>query len=811
MFADVLLPLPLENLYTYSIPSEWIEAASFGKRVEVQFGPRKKYAGIIISVHRSEPGYKTKQILSVLDNHPVITEEQFNFWKWIAEYYVCTIGEVMAASLPVAYQLSSETEISISDVNEDILPDLSTSALRVYDVLVDRKKGTLEELQKITGIKTLYPHIVSLYQAGLIHVSEKLEQRYTPKVVKTLRLGENYWDENGMQDALSKVKAEKQIKALLAFLTLSGTKDIAVDRDDVIKQADVTVAVIAALVKKGIFLDEVREINRMDAYAKAASSKLPDLTSDQRNAVSEIENIWKDKNVALLHGVTGSGKTLIYFDLIQRALQAGEQILFLVPEIGLSTQILQRLQAVFGEQVTINHSRLTPKERVDVWQQVMTGIPLVAGVRSSIFLPFQHIKLIIVDEEHDASYKQQDPSPRYNARDMALVLAQRYGAKVLLGSATPAVESYHSASTGKYGLVKLNTRFGELSLPAVTIIDRRKDKSYAGAMYSHSLIEKIKEITNQKKQVILFKNRRGYAPVLTCTNCSWTSTCTQCDISLTYHKFKHVLTCHICGRSQSIIDTCPACGSPALSLEGAGTEKIQDELQEAFPQLKIARLDQDTTRTKNAFADLIDDFEKGKVQILVGTQMVTKGLDFDNVGLVGVLDADQALHFPDFRAEERAYQSMEQVSGRAGRKNEEGIVIIQTYQPDHPVFKDVIKHNYDAFYNRAIEERKQFNYPPFSRQIQIDIRHTIPQLSEEAAKLIVMELTSKFGGDRIYGPTIPSISRIRNQYIHLVFIKFEKDARLGVSIKNAVRELIHEFGKKHRLSGLRIRVDVDPV
>lgn len=812
MFADVLLPLPLENLFTYSIPPELTGVASFGKRVEVQFGAKKKYAGIIIQVHDQEPAYRTKPIISILDDFPVITRDQYAFWNWMADYYITTCGEVMAAALPVAYQLSSETTISLPAEFEDDAIELSHAALLIIDILKSRKQSTLEELQKLTGIRTLYPHVVALYQAGLINVSEQLEQRYTPKTIRTLRLGEKYRDEAGMQAALTMVqKAEKQVSALLAFLSLTGTKDIALDREDVLKHANVTSAILSALVKKGIFIDDTREVNRMDAYARPAEKELLPLTTDQERAMKEIDNAWKEKQVVLLHGVTGSGKTQIYFELIQRALHAGEQILFLVPEIGLSTQILQRLQLVFGELVTINHSRLNPKERVDVWNQVLTGIPLVAGVRSSVFLPFQQIGLIIVDEEHDASYKQKDPSPRYHARDMALMLGQRYNAKVLLGSATPSIESYHSAVSGKFGLVSLHKRYGDIALPKVDIIDRRRDKSSAGTMYSHTLIEAIKESVANGKQVILFKNRRGFAPVLKCIQCAWTASCVQCDISLTYHKFKHILTCHICGKSQSIVDLCPACGSPSLSLEGTGTERIQDELEATFPKLRIARMDHDTTRSKHAFAEIIDNFERGKIDILVGTQMVTKGLDFDHVSLVGVLDADQALYFPDFRAEERAYQSLEQVSGRAGRKHATGNVIIQTFQPDHPVFQDVIKHDYISFYNRAIRERKQFYYPPFVRQIQIDIRHTQFAISEEAAKLVAMELISKFGNDRILGPTVPGISRIRNQYIHIIYIKLEKDIKLATSIRKTIRDIVLEFGKRHRLSGLRFSIDVDPV
>lgn len=811
VYAEILLPLALETTYTYKVPEELQAEASFGKRVEVQFGNRKRYSGLIVNLKPLPPGHKTKSIISVLDSKPVIGSQQYKLWQWMAAYYCCTTGEVMRAALPGAYLLSSETIIkALKDIDEDKILQLGEPLYTLFRIIQPREAITLDELEKTSGLKILYPHIVTLYQLGMIVVVEELTERYTPKKVKLVQLAPPYTEEEGMKLALDKVaSSEKQTRLLLSYLAITNQEIIPVEPKVLIEKADVSKSILDSLIKKEIFEEVFREINRMDRYAGDDIPVVTALTDQQQTAYEKTKSLWQDHEVVLLHGVTGSGKTLLYIELIKEVIASGGQVLYMVPEIGLSVQILKRLKQLFGKQITISHSRLNENERVDLWQQVATGIPIVAGVRSSIFLPFQNLQLIIVDEEHDLSYKQQEPNPRYHARDMAIVLGKDHNAKVILGSATPSVESFYHTETGKYGKVELPERYQGMQLPKVHLIDIRKDKSSEGVMYSHSLIEAIRKTLAEKRQVIIYKNRRGYAPVLKCGVCEWLAECDQCDVALTYHKARNVLACHICGSVKGIVNICPACGSPRLILEGHGTEKIEDELSVIFPEARIKRMDLDTTRGKNNLEGLIYDFEKGEIDILVGTQMVTKGLDFDHVGLVGVIYADQALHFPDFRAAERTFQTLVQVSGRAGRKYEQGVVMIQTYQPDHPVLQDVIHGDYATFYKREIAEREEFHYPPLVRQIAIMIRHKHFEISREAAELFVLELKPVFGR-RILGPSVPNIGRVRNQFIHMIYIKVERDSKLLNSVKDAIKNFQAGIVKKRSFSTVRVNVDVDP-
>jgi len=811
IYAEILLPLALETTYTYKVPEELQRAATFGKRVEVQFGNRKRYSGLIVNIKAVPPSHKTKSIISVLDEKPVIQLRQYKLWQWMANYYCCTVGEVMRAALPGAYLLSSETIIkALKDIDEDKVLQLGDPLYTLFRIIQPREAITLDELEKASGLKILYPHIVTLYQLGMIVVVEELTERYTPKKVKLVQLASQYGDEEGMKSALDKVaSSEKQTRLLLSYLAITNQEIIPIEPKELIDKAEVSKSILDTLIKKEIFEEVFKEINRMDRYAGDDIPVGTTLTDLQLSVHEKMKILWQDHEVVLLHGVTGSGKTLIYTELIKEVIESGGQVLYMVPEIGLSVQILKRLKQLFGKQITISHSRLSENERVDLWQQVSTGIPIVAGVRSSIFLPFQNLQLIIVDEEHDLSYKQQDPNPRYNARDMAIVLGKEHNAKVILGSATPSVESYYHSETGKYGRVELPERYQGMQLPKVHLIDIRKDKSKEGVMYSHSLIESIRKTLSEKKQIIIYKNRRGYAPVLKCGVCNWIAECDQCDVALTYHKARNVLACHICGSVKGIVNICPACGSPRLIFEGYGTEKIEDELAVIFPEARIKRMDLDTTRGKNNLEGLIYDFEKGDIDILVGTQMVTKGLDFDHVGLVGVIYADQALHFPDFRAAERTFQTLVQVSGRAGRKYEQGTVMIQTYQPDHPVLQDVIHGDFIPFYKREIAEREEFHYPPFVRQIAIMIRHKQFEISREAAELFVMELKPVFG-KRILGPSVPTIGRVRNQFIHMIYIKVERDSKLLTSVKDAIKNFQAGIVKKRSFSTVRVSVDVDP-
>ena len=810
MYVEILLPLALENTYTYKVPLALSDKISFGKRVEVQFGTRKRYAGLIVNQAAKTPGYRTKEIISVLDTSPLIFPWQYNFWLWMASYYCSTPGEVMKAALPGAVLLSSETIISPLPVSEDEILQLGNPLYDLMRIIQSSTSISLDELEKTSGLKVLYPSIVTLYQLGMILVVEKLTEKYVPKKIKMIKLSAGYSKDEGLHKALDLVSSnEDQLNFLLGYVSLAGDQIVPLEIKEVLLKADVKKSVAKSLIKKGIFEEVVREINRMDRFKNNMIPEDTILSPTQEHVFQSIQQQWLEKEVVLLHGITGAGKTIIYTHLIEQVIKEGGQVLYLVPEIGLSVQILNRLLKKFGSSITISHSRLNEHERVDLWRQVEEGISIVAGVRSSIFLPFQNLKLIIVDEEHDTSYKQQDPNPRYHARDAAIYLGQKLGAKVLLGSATPSIESYFHSESGKYGKVFLGERFLGMELPIVTLIDKRKDKSEEGSPYSHSLIEAIKSTMNDKKQVIIFKNRRGYSPVLKCNVCQWIAECNQCDVSLTYHKARNKLVCHICGSVKEVINICPACGSPKLTLEGYGTEKIEDELSVIFPEARIRRMDLDTTRGKNNLENLIYDFERGKIDILVGTQMVTKGLDFDHVGLVGVIYADQALHYPDFRAAERTFQTLVQVSGRAGRKDEQGNVMIQTFQPEHPVFLDVINSDFVTFYNREIKEREIFRYPPFVRQIAISVRHKQADLSRDAAELLVMELKPQFGS-RILGPSVPTIARIRNQYIHMVYIKIEKDVKMMTEIKNALKIFQNGIVKRKSLSTVRISIDVDP-
>ncbi|MBP7238993.1 MAG: primosomal protein N', partial [Saprospiraceae bacterium] len=555
IYAEILLPLALDNTYTYLIPPALADSATFGKRVEVQFGSRKRYAGLIVKMGVRPPEYKTKEIISILDKDPVIVPWQYKIWLWMANYYCCTTGEVMKAALPGALLLSSETIIKAMPVEEDDILQLAEPLYTLFRIIEPRSSITLEDLQKTSGLKALYPHIVTLYQLGMILVVEELSEKYIPKKIKLVQLGDDFRTESGLAQAIEEVSgSEKQTSLILSYLAIAGKDLPAVEPKDVLARAEVGKSVLQTLIQKGIFKEIIKEVNRMDRYGKVAEDIATTLTSIQEDALMHIRQQWLDKEVVLLHGVTGSGKTLIYTEIIRDIIREGGQVLYLVPEIGLSVQLLQRLKQLFGRQITISHSRLNENERVDVWNQVKSGIPIVAGVRSSIFLPFQNLKLIIVDEEHDPSYKQHDPNPRYNARDMAMVLGMELKAKVLLGTATPSVETYYQTETGKYGRVELSERFQGLELPKVTLIDRRKDKSAEGSMYSHTLIESMKNTLAQKKQIIIFKNRRGYAPVLKCSVCEWVAECNQCDVALTYHKGRNVLICHLCGTTKGVVN-----------------------------------------------------------------------------------------------------------------------------------------------------------------------------------------------------------------------------------------------------------------
>lgn len=795
-----------------------------GSRVLVQFGKKKFYTGVVEAVHSNEPvGYETKPISAVLDSEPILRYPQLNFWKWMADYYLCSPGEVFKAAVPTGLKPESETKITL---NPDYEPDennpfrLTDQQAMVLMVVQEKRRVSLAELESETGIKNTHKTIMPLLEAGIIEIAEHVADRYRPKKISAVTLTFPRHDTDRLHEAFDKVKrSHQQEKALLTYLELSGWMNKSaplnlVTRQMLLDLSGVSPAVVKGLADKGIFKVEKKTVNRFAPDHSADSEiSLPVLSEYQQKALKELDEGFKSHNIQLLHGVTGSGKTEIYTHLISKALDAGNQALFLVPEISLTTQLSDRLRKVFGQRLIVYHSKFSDSERVDIWRRLLTSNePLVIlGVRSSIFLPFSHLGLVVVDEEHEASFKQYDPAPRYNARDAALMLARMHGAKSLLGSATPAIETYFKAKEGKYGLVKLTERYLGASLPDVEIIDMkemRKKKEVEGII-SSPLRQRILSTLQEKRQAILFQNRRGFAPVVICEQCAWTPKCANCDVSMVFHKNLNMLRCHYCGYSTLLPALCPACGQNSLKIFGYGTERIAEEIKEQFPGYRVARMDLDTTRNKDAYQNIIEDFDRHDTDILIGTQMVSKGLDFGDVNTVGVLNADTLLNFPDFRSNERAFNMLEQVAGRAGRRQEKGKVLIQTLNPKHEVLKYVKAHDYEAYYASELMERRKYAYPPFTKVINIYIRNKNPQMCDKAAVDFTMALRKVFG-DRVLGPEKPYVSRIATYYIQSIMLKME----VGVSmkkVKDMLRAIYAGVAQTPEMRSSLVHYDVDPV
>jgi len=812
-YVEIVLPLALPNTFTYYVPEDLIGDIQFGMRVEVPFGKSKLYSGIIIGTKsEADSGYRPKAILSILDKEPIINETHWRFWQWLAEYYTCNIGEVMTAALPTNLKLSSETIITLSPLYDANMTGLTDNEFMIAEALSLQDELNLKDVRDILNIKSVYHVITGLLDKKVIYLKEELKEKFKAKKINCVRLKEPYLSERDrMQEAFDSLKkSEKQTYALLAFLQLEKeTEDV--KSQAIQKVSGVSSTVIKAVAKKGIWEVYKKEVNRLADY-DGEIEEAKTLSDQQIRALKEIDELFKEKQTVLLHGVTGSGKTRVYIELIQAAIERGEQVLYLLPEIALTTQLIVRLGLIFGDQIAVYHSRMNNHERVEVWQKVAKGQKkIVMGARSALFLPYHKLNMIVVDEEHDSSYKQRDPAPRYNGRDAAIVLANMFGAKTLLGTATPAIETYYNAQKGKYGLVVMPERFGGIEMPTLTIADAKRETKQR-KMQSHftsHLIEALKLTLENKEQAILFQNRRGYSPTLHCEKCAWHQECIHCDVSLTYHKFSNNLQCHYCGYSMGIPQTCPSCGLQELSLKGFGTEKIEDELKIYLPEAKVGRMDLDTVRTKNAHAKIINDFEEGRIDILVGTQMVTKGLDFENVGLVGVISADQLLQFPDFRASERGFQLITQVAGRAGRKKKQGKVIIQAMNTTHPVLKEVLEYDFDTFFAREIMERQAFRYPPFTRLIKITLKHKKPDTLNHGAKIFASFMKGDLG-DRLKGPAVPYVSRVRGQYILDILIKLENSGKVLTATKNLIRDSIARLKKERGYSGVRVNVDVDP-
>lgn len=825
LFADILLPLPLPGYFTYRVPATMNELMQPGIRVVVPFGARKIYSGLVRKVHATPPQkFQAKYILSVLDQIPMVTEKQFLFWEWIADYYLSTPGEVMNAALPPAMKLASETKITLNPDFDGDLEQLNEKEYLIAEALEIQKTLSLSEVSKITGQQKVFNLITNLMDKRVVLLKEELENPYRPKIQRFVKLSGEYQSEEKLKEAFdyAEKKAPRQLEVLINYIRLSGryhstVREVSVK--EIAEKVKNAQSGIEALVSKGIFTQYKKAVSRFAHMEQTAEEIV--FNEYQLKALEEIHSQWKEKDCVLLHGVTSSGKTEIYIRLIKETLARGQQVLYLLPEIALTTQITRRIQHHFGEKAGVYHSKFNEMERTEVWNNLVLGgiqtanskitYQLVVGPRSALFLPFKNLGLIIVDEEHETSYKQHDPAPRYHARDAAVWLAHQHGAKVLLGSATPAVETYFNAKAGKYGLVSLTKRHGGMQMPEILVADVKKEtrekkmKSHLSSLlYNH-----VQQALEDKKQVILFKNRRGFSPHMECDQCQYIPTCTQCDVSLVYHKRINKLKCHYCGYSITPHNQCPSCGSPEIALKGFGTEKIEEELPLVFPETTIKRMDLDTTRAKNAYANIISDFEEKRIDILVGTQMVSKGLDFENVAVVGILSADSMLSFPDFRAHERAYQMMAQVSGRAGRKNDRGKVIIQAMDPWHAIIRQVIDNNYEEMYSNQILERRNFHYPPFYRLVMLTLMHVDPQKVNGASAFLAGQLRRVLPKDNVLGPEFPVIARIKAQYLKNIMVKLDRKAGF-VNQKEALKAIIQQFNLDPKWKAVRLKVNVDP-
>jgi primosomal protein N' (replication factor Y) len=846
LFVDVIVPLAVPQKYTYRVPVEMNDEVELGKRVLVQFGKSKFYSAIVAKVHDKAPtDYVAKYIDSVIDDKPIVLEKQLTFWDWMSYYYMCGPGEVMNAALPSALKLSSVANIQLNpefNFEESDHSLFSDKEHLIIDALHHNDTLSFEDVSKILKIKSIHKTINDLIKKGAIEVYEEVKDKYKPKLVSFVKLNPEYKNETKLKELLDKLetKAFKQAECLLSFLHIAkttgdpdkrpsdGQDDNWVPKGEIAKKCDV--AAINALVKKGVFSEEKFEIGRLQFTNSETHKK--SLTKVQTTAYNEVKQSFEEHSVSLLHGVTGSGKTELYAKLIEETIADGKQVLFLLPEIALTTQLITRMRTYFGDKVGVYHSKFSENERVEIWNNVLNNTgentySIVMGARSALFLPYANLGLIIIDEEHDYSYKQHDPAPRYHARDAAIYLSTLHNAKVLLGSATPSLESYNNAAKGKYGLIELNKRFTD-GAPNETVIcdikqsvsssasdteddshvERSRDITRNKSILTHPLHEAIKTALKNKEQIILFQNRRGFAPYTECASCGWIPHCTQCDVSLIYHKHSNKLTCHYCGYTIPPPSACAACGHNDLRYKGMGTEKIEEEIEILFPEAKIARMDLDTTRSKYAYKQIIDDFEEQNIDILIGTQMVTKGLDFDHVSVVGILNADSLFSFPDFRSHERGYQLITQVSGRAGRKHKQGKVFIQTLQPTHPVIQYVIQDDLKLFYNNQLLERKQYHYPPYSRLIQLSVTakdvNLVNNMSEELAK----RLRGTFAKD-LLGPQFPLVSKIKNNYYKRIILKIDKS--LGPqNVRHILNTEINNLHQNYREENFRVQIDVDP-
>ncbi len=812
LFADVILPLALPRTYTYSIPEDLQAGLVPGCRVEVQFGARKKYAGVVKALHTNAPeAYTTKNILSVIDQDPIIYTPQIRFWQWLAQYYMCAEGEVMNVALPAHLKGNSETSILYNPECENDFSGLDDASYMVAEALSIRQELNLEEVRMITEKKNPHAILRKLVESGIAVITETLQDAYSPKMETYIHLNPEFEDEAKLNDLFNQLsRAPKQLSLLMAFMHLDKTEGIVAQKELLLKSA-ANPGHLKGLVDRNILISEKKSVDRVVAKLPGTITRF-DLSDAQQKALDGIQTQFQQHQVVLLHGVTSSGKTQIYIRMIEECIAQGKQVLYLLPEIALTAQIIRRLQAHFGEAIGIYHSKFSNNERVEIWNKIKDGkYRVVLGVRSALFLPFKELGLIIADEEHDSSYKQQDPAPRYHARDAAVFFGSVNKAKVLLGSATPSLESWNNACEKKYGYVPLTQRFGDVHMPAMQIVDMKDqyfNKANSG-LFSSVLVQEIRNSLAQHKQVILFQNRRGYSPYLQCKTCGWIPHCKHCDVSLTYHKLSDKLHCHYCGTKTPVIHKCGACGSNQLTNKSFGTEKIEDELHQIFPQARIARMDVDSIRSKDGHNQLIHKLEKRQVDILVGTQMVVKGLDFEHVNLVGIMSADNILSFPDFRVNERGFQLMEQVAGRAGRKDGKGKVVIQALNAQHPILGMVLEHNYTDMVQLELPHRKEFYYPPFFRLIKITLRHKNENLVLRAAGEL-RKLLENVQGAALSGPTPPLVAKVRNYYMQELLIKTAKDPKTLQQVKQHISDCILYLTAQKDFRQVYIVPDVDP-
>lgn len=821
LFVDVIIPIPLSQEFTYRVPFELNEDISPFTRVIVPFGKGKLYTALVTRIHEEGPTvYQAKYIEHILDDRPLISAKQYTFWKWIAAYYMAPIGDVMNAALPANFKLASETKVVLHPDFDNQATTLDDREFLIVEALSVQKVLDLREISEIVGIKTIQPIIKKMIDRRIILSQEELSDKFTARTGLFVRLEEAFCHEQRLQEFLEvlhgKKSTHKQEEALMLLLQAGGLeagKGVPVLRKE-LEDKGCSLSALNTLEKQGVLSIERREISRLKGL-DVTNYTFPELSEHQSEALSQIEQQFADKAIVLLQGITGSGKTELYIHLIRKALDQGKQVLFLVPEIALTTQLIQRLAAFFGQQIGVYHSRFNANERVEIWQKVLANDPnqfrIVVGARSSIFLPFQDLGLVIVDEEHEGSFKQHDPSPRYNARDASMVLAALFKAKTLLGSATPAIETYQNVRDGKYGFAALTERFSKVQMPEILCADMKKERinKTVQGHFSSFLLEEMKAALERNEQIILFQNRRGFTPVWTCELCGYSPNCKNCDTTLTYHKQTNLLKCHHCSYHTPPIGTCPACGSNRLKMLGFGTEKVEDDLSLLLPDVRISRMDFDSTRSKNSYQQLISDFENRKVDVLIGTQMVAKGLDFDHVGLVGILDADLLMNKTDFRAFERSFQLMSQVAGRAGRRNNRGRVVIQTGNPEHWVVRKVIEHDYDAFAVQEVVERRNFFYPPFYKLIVFTLKHKDKDLVNEAADHFAKQMKNVFH-ERVIGPEFPSIARIQNFYLKEIMLKVEQSASQQ-KVKEKISEMADQLFSVPRFKPVRLIIDVDPV